>query len=126
MFYFIVFPMDGYHYTLAHLKQMENSSDMIYRRGAPDTFDVKRLLNDLERIKNGVEDVIKLPGFDHAKGDPEEGVHLFQRATHKFVICEGLYLLLQTPQWKCVAGLFDFTVYLKADINSAINRLKIR
>ena len=42
----IVLPMDGYHFSIAKLKAMENPADVIYRRGAPDTFDVYRTIKE--------------------------------------------------------------------------------
>jgi len=46
-------PMDGYHYSLEELSKFLNPADAIYRRGAPDTFNVMALARDLERIAFG-------------------------------------------------------------------------
>lgn len=66
----VVCPFDGYHIPLAELEKRPESQDLIYRRGAPDTFDASSLKRDLDRIRNGDEPKISLPGFDHALGDP--------------------------------------------------------
>ena len=89
----IVLPMDGYHFPISHLKGMNDPQDVIYRRGAPDTFDAKSLREDLFKIRNGSEDKLFIPGFDHEIGDPNPDEHLFERQLHKVVIVEGLYLL---------------------------------
>ena len=86
----IIMPHDGYHIPMAELRKLPNSADAIYRRGAPDTFDPASLKRDLNRIRNGNEARVSVPGFDHAKGDPEPGQHTFLRQQHKIVICEGL------------------------------------
>jgi len=84
-------PHDGYHFTVEQLGLFPNAEDAIYRRGAPDTFDPKSLLRDLDRIRNQEEEeLILLPGFDHGKGDPEPDAHAFDRSQHPVVICEGL------------------------------------
>ena len=91
----IVLPMDGYHFPIAHLKAMHNPEDVIYRRGAPDTFDAKALRNILHKIRNGSEKIAPVPGFDHTIGDPTPDKHIFNRNKHTVVIVEGLYLLYE-------------------------------
>mmetsp|Transcript_34232 Transcript_34232/g.63312 ORF Transcript_34232/g.63312 Transcript_34232/m.63312 type:complete len:247 (-) Transcript_34232:248-988(-) len=122
----VIMPMDGYHYSIEQLKTFDKPDDAIYRRGAPDTFDAKSLKRDLERIRGGNEEIIKIPGFDHAKGDPEEDAHTFVRSKHDVVICEGLYLLHNDDGWEEIADLFDLKVYISSDIDTCIDRLKVR
>ena len=97
----MIMPHDGYHYPLEQLKLFPNPDDVIYRRGAPDTFDPQSLLRDLKRIRYGaanatrdsdgnVENIIFVPGFDHGIGDPQPEAHCFDRSRHQIVICEGL------------------------------------
>lgn len=135
----MVMPHDGYHYPIEYLKSFPDAEDVIYRRGAPDTFDPLALVRDLKRI-NGDDDgasvyscspdeetnVITLPGFDHAFGDPEPDVHTFDRLKHKVVLCEGLYLFHDDDGWEGVAPLFDLKVFVDSDIDNCIERLKIR
>ena len=105
---------------------MDNSEDKIWRRGAPDTFDAAGLKKDLRRISHGDEKVVKMPGFDHAKGDPEPDEHIFVRDIHKIVICEGLYLVHDADGWEGIADLFDFTIFISSDVDMCIDRLKER
>lgn len=70
--------------------------------------------------------MVKIPGFDHAKGDPEPEAHTFLRSEHPVVICEGLYLLHDSDGWDGIADLFDFTVFLDSDIDDCVARLKER
>ena len=61
----------------------------------------RKLLDDIKRIKNSrSESIIRIPGFDHEKGDPEPDQHEFNRDKHKVVIVEGLYLLHDGDAWK--------------------------
>ena len=119
--------MDGYHYSLAQLAEFPDAESKVYRRGAPDTFNAAQLALDLREVKHGNSDHLAFPGFDHSKGDPEPGAHLFTRAEHCCVIVEGLYLQLESlPEWQAVAALFDLKIFLNSDIDAAIERLKIR
>lgn len=117
---------DGYHYTMEQLKSFENADDAVYRRGAPDTFDTKALLRDLHRIREGSEEAIQLPGFEHAIGDPIADAHEFRRNEHNIVICEGLYLLHDEDGWEDIANFFDYTVFVDADVDKCMERLKSR
>ena len=122
----IVMPMDGYHYSLDKLRRMENSQDVVYRRGAPDTFDPCSLKQDLKRILYGNESTVSIPGFDHAIGDPEPDQHTYIRGQHNIVICEGIYLLHDSDGWEDVKNYLDYSIYIQAEIDTCINRLKER
>lgn len=122
----VVLPMDGYHYPISELKKFSNPSDAIYRRGAPDTFDSKKLQIDLERIKYGEEDTVSISGFDHAAGDPEANKHCFIRNQHRIVICEGLYLLHNNNGWQDISVVLDHVIYISANVDACIARLKER
>ena len=122
----IVMPMDGYHLPMSVLELMQNSVEMIYRRGAPDTFDPSLLKKDLDRIVHGHEDIVCMPGFDHAKGDPEVDQHRFNRSSHQIVICEGIYLMHDDHGWEDIKSYFDWTIYIDADVDKCIARLKER
>jgi pantothenate kinase len=119
-------PFDGYHYTVETLKTFEDPEDAIYRRGAPDTFDVKKLTNDLETIRFSDRNVVKVPGFDHAAGDPEPDAHTFDRGEHRVIITEGLYLLHDEDGWEEVKDYFDMTIFVNADVDVCVDRLKER
>jgi len=121
-----IFPADGYHFSRADLEAFENPLDALYRRGAPDTFDAGSLVRDLNEIRYGKTARVELPGFDHAVGDPSPGQHVFHRQENRVVICEGLYLLHGSDGWDQVRDLFDYTVFVQADVDKCMQRLKIR
>lgn len=122
----IVMPMDGYHIPLADLQKMPNATDVIYRRGAPDTFDPASLEKALKRIVYGDEDKVSIPGFDHAKGDPEKDLHTFVRSEHSIVIAEGIYLMHQADGWENIKSYFDYIIYIQVDVDKCVARLKER
>lgn len=122
----IVMPMDGYHIPMADLQKFPNPEDAIYRRGAPDTFDPESLEKDLKRIVTGDEMCVSIPGFDHARGDPEKNKHTFSRDDHSIVICEGIYLMHQEDGWEKIKSFFDYTIYIEIDVDTCVARLKER
>jgi pantothenate kinase len=121
-----VLPFDGYHLPMDDLKRMPNAEDLIYRRGAPDTFDAARLAHDLGRIRDGDEFNIKIPGFDHSLGDPEPDAHQFDRSEHKVVLIEGLYLLHDDEKWDGLKKMFDLSIFVEANVDLCVERLKTR
>jgi pantothenate kinase len=118
--------MDGFHTRMADLEKMPNATDVIYRRGAPDTFDPASLEKALQRIVHGHEEEVSIPGFDHEKGDPEKDQHTFIRSEHSVVIAEGIYLMHQADGWENIKSYFDFIVYIKIDVDTCVARLKSR
>lgn len=122
----VTIPMDGYHFSVEELSKFPNPADVLYRRGAPDTFNIVSLQRDLERICYGTQSEVSIPGFDHAKGDPQEDQHTFVREKHKIVICEGIYLLHDADGWDSIQKYFDWTIFIEADVDKCIARLKER
>ncbi|CAE7604295.1 unnamed protein product [Symbiodinium sp. CCMP2456] len=121
----LVVQMDGYHTKLSDLQSRPDAVDAVYRRGAPDTFEVSSLKEALKRVKAG-ESSVKFPAFDHARGDPVEDAVCFDRRVHRIVLVEGLYLLHRNDGWQEIPDLFDFKVYLDADLEECIGRVKER
>ncbi|QEH34852.1 Pantothenate kinase [Aquisphaera giovannonii] len=111
----VVVPMDGYHLPRSAL-----TADGLARRGAPDTFDPDALRADLARLKAHGDGLF--PAFDHAVKDPEPDA-IVVPASSPLVIVEGLYLLLRS--WR-MADLFDFTVVLDCDLETAVDRVAAR
>lgn len=111
----VVVPMDGYHLPRSAL-----NADGLARRGAPDTFDPDALRADLlnlREVRHGA-----FPAFDHAVKDPQpEAIVVPPKAS--LVIVEGLYLLMRS--WR-MADLFDFSVFLDCDVETALNRVAAR
>jgi pantothenate kinase len=130
----VCIPADGYHYSMEELNKLQqttNDTTLIYRRGAPDTFNVPALIQDLQKIRNECIDndnmIVSLPGFDHAIGDPMMNQHIYNRQQHNIVIIEGLYLLYNQYDWEYIQTYFDFTIYIQThSIDLCMERLKQR
>ena len=111
----VVVPMDGYHLPRATL-----DADGLARRGAPDTFDPDALRADLIALRE--DGGRAFPAFDHAVKDPEPGA-IVVPSEAPLVLVEGLYLLLRSWQ---MADLFDFSVFLDCDLETAIGHVAAR
>ena len=95
-------------------QQQEDKKDNNVDLGNPQEQQDK----DDEKDDN-MEQWIRLPGFDHGKGDPEPGVHIFDRQKHQVVICEGLYLFHDRDGWRNVQSYFDIKIYMESDWKNA-------
>ncbi|KAL6942226.1 hypothetical protein ACO0QE_003394 [Hanseniaspora vineae] len=104
-----ILPMDGFHLSREMLDKFENHEEMHKRRGSYFTFDSKNYLELVQLISRvnkskGTENIsIFYPGFDHALKDPQRDQHVVKPET-KVVIMEGLYLLLDRPNWKSIVS----------------------
>ena len=115
-----VLPMDGYHYDNAILDQ-HGWRD---RKGAPHTFDVAALEQDLRRLRHADRSLF-VPVFDRA----QDLSRAFAREIPPecdCVIVEGNYLLLDTPPWQALQGLFDLTLFCAVAETILIERLMDR
>jgi pantothenate kinase len=111
----VVVPMDGYHLPRSAL-----TPDGLIRRGAPDTFDSTALRSAMRRLRE--EGRGSFPAFDHAVKDPEPDKIIVPHDA-SLVIVEGIYLLLN--DWR-LTELFDFTVFVDCDLETAADRVAAR
>lgn len=102
-----VLPMDGYHFDDIVLEARGRRA----RKGAPDTFDVGGLAAMIERLKANAEDEIAVPVFDRSIEIARGAARLIPHSV-ELIVVEGNYLLLTTPPWDRLDGLFDLTVRL--------------
>lgn len=81
---------DGFLFPTAELKK----KNMMSRKGFPESYDVKALLEFLNDLKSG-KDSVKAPVYSHLTYDREEGVfEVVEQAD--IVIIEGINVL-QSP-----------------------------
>ncbi|MCE8023444.1 nucleoside triphosphate hydrolase [Billgrantia aerodenitrificans] len=102
-----VVPMDGYHLDNAILEPL----GQLPIKGAPETFDPDGLRHDLERIRRADRNVA-VPVFDRPLDLARAGGRLIA-TTHRIVIVEGNYLLLDRDPWRELRPLFDMTLLLE-------------
>ncbi len=107
---------DGFLFPTAELKK----KNMMSRKGFPESYDVKALLEFLNDLKSG-KDRVKAPVYSHLTYDREEGVfEVVDQAD--IVIIEGINVL-QSPTLEddrknpriFVSDFFDFSIYVDAD-----------
>ena len=120
----IVIPMDGFHYTRAHLDVMYNPKEAHRRRGAHWTIDSESFIAQLGTVK-AFGSQGKFPSFNHAVGDPcPDDIHVTPR--HRIVIVEGLYLFLDVPPWNALFPLLDKTCFIKCSVGLTLARITNR
>lgn len=116
-----VFPMDGFHYDDAVLRELGR----LPRKGAPDTFDVGGLAHTLQRLGRNDEEFVAVPVFDRAIETARAGGRLIPRSIG-IIIAEGNYLLLRRPPWDRLTGLFDLTAMVRTSPETLRRRLEAR
>ena len=117
--------MDGFHLSLSELAQLPVPKNDLSRRGAPWTFDSRKLAQSLEELHqldaSGNYKDVRWPDFDHGVGDPvSNAIHIEPSA--RLILVEGLYLLLPEPEWN-LQKLFDQVWFLDEDMETALRRL---
>lgn len=100
-----VVPMDGFHKDNAELA----ARDLLDRKGAPETFEAQAFVDLVRRLR--ADGDTAYPTFDREadKTVPNGGQ---VSGSTGIVLIEGNYLLLNTPPWDGLDGLFDLTVSL--------------
>jgi pantothenate kinase len=131
----VLVSMDGFHFPRAALDQLPNREEAYIRRGAPWTFDVDRFVAFMRELRawadrnqqqhDAGERYIYAPSFDHQLKDPvEDGLQIPSNAS--ILIIEGNYLLLDEPQWRDIADLIDYRVFVDANVNETRERVAKR
>jgi type I pantothenate kinase len=108
---------DGFLYPNAELE----ARGLMSRKGFPESYDVRRLLQFLSELKAG-ENVVKAPVYSHLVYDivPDDEVVL---RSPDIVIVEGLNVLQapvrrgRTEPTVVVSDFFDFTIYVDAEVD---------
>ncbi len=102
---------DGFLYPNVELEKR----NLMHRKGFPESYDRKKLLQFVSDIKSGVESV-SAPVYSHLSYDIVEG-QTATVSTPDVLILEGLNVL-QPPafgQEVALSDYFDFTIYIDAD-----------
>jgi pantothenate kinase len=113
--------MDGFHLAQEELTRLGNAE----RKGAPDTFDVLGYVNLLRRLRSRQERVVYVPCFNRDLEEPIAGAVPVPREL-PFVITEGNYLLLDSPEWSQVSGLLDECWFVDPGEELRLDRLVAR
>lgn len=116
-----VFPMDGFHYDDAILKEL----GLLSKKGAPETFDTLGFQHMLGRLATNIEHEIAVPVFDRALEISRSSARLIKRNVD-VVIVEGNYLLFDQEPWTNLSYYFDITVRIDAEEEVLRQRLMER
>ena len=102
---------DGFLYPNAELERR----GIMHRKGFPESYDRRALVDFLNRVKSGAEEV-RAPFYSHMRYDIMPDAHVTVRRPD-VVIVEGLNVLQPpaAPNDGAVSDLFDFSVYVDAD-----------
>ena len=105
--------MDGFH----HYNSWLDAHQLRPFKGAPETFDVVKLAENLRQV---VEGDCTWPQYDRQKHDPvEDALHV----TAPLVIVEGNWLLLDDEKWCQLAQFCDFSIFINAPATALRERL---
>ena len=118
--------MDGFHryqeYLCSHTTLRDGKEVLMVKvKGAPETFDLEKLLKAVKDIASGKE--IGWPSYNRMTHNPQENAISI---TGDIVLLEGNYLLLEMDGWTELKEYADVTVKLTADKELLRNRLIIR
>lgn len=106
-------PMDGFHHNNAWL----DANKLRPFKGAPETFDVEKLAQNLRDIREGAAD---WPQYDRQKHDPVEAAI---SVTADITIVEGNWLLLDDEKWRTLEDFCDFSLFITAPAAALRQRL---
>lgn len=114
-----ILPMDGFHMDNGLLEER----GLLKRKGAPETFDVRGLIDLLHAVRAGVE--VLTPVFDR---DRELAIAAARAIPEgpRIILAEGNYLLLDEAPWSGLANAFDLTVLLAPPEEELRRRLDAR
>lgn len=106
-------PMDGFH----HYNTWLDAHNLRAYKGAPETFDVDKLAQNLRLIREGEG---TWPQYDRQKHDPVEAAIT---VTAPIVIVEGNWLLRNDERWRALAEFCDYSLFIRAPANALRTRL---
>ncbi|KAK0671774.1 P-loop containing nucleoside triphosphate hydrolase protein [Cercophora samala] len=112
----IFLPLDGYHFSRAHLDTFPDPSHAHKYRGSEPTFNgpaFLSLVNSLAEPITPSTPPIYAPSFDHALKDPVENAIEILPA-HRIVVIEGNYIMLNKSPWHSIPPLLDIKVFISA------------
>lgn len=107
----VALPMDGFHYSRAHLASMPNPEEAIHRRGAAFTFDGEGFRALIERLAAPATATVYAPSFGHEIKDPVADAITIAPES-RIVLVEGNYCALNRSPWKEAASLMTKLWYV--------------
>ena len=115
-----VLPMDGFHMDNGILE----ARDLLPRKGAPETFDVRGFADIVDAVKRGDEEVL-VPVFDRSREIAIASARAIGPDV-RIILAEGNYLLLNEAPWTRLDGKFDLTIFVGPTYEVLEERLRQR
>jgi pantothenate kinase len=115
-----VLPMDGFHMDNGILEER----DLLKRKGAPETFDVRAFIDIVEAVRKADEEVL-VPVFDRSREIAIASARVVAPET-RIILAEGNYLLLDEAPWTRLDGMFDLTIFVGPSYEVLEERLRQR
>ncbi|MGL4428306.1 MAG: nucleoside/nucleotide kinase family protein [Silvania sp.] len=106
-------PMDGFH----HYNSWLDAHNLRPYKGAPETFNVEKLAQNLQQVKEGEG---SWPQYDRQKHDPVEDA---VTVTAPVVIVEGNWLLRDDERWSALTPFCDYSLFICAPASALRTRL---
>jgi len=120
--------LDGWHYPNAYLatrfiNQGDGQITLQRIKGSPETFDATNAYDCLSKMRNGGR--VTFPVYSRRLHEPMSGGGLVA-LSHKMVIVEGNYLLLDEDPWRRFLELFDVCIFISAPLETLVASLAER
>ena len=120
--------LDGWHYPNAYLDThfIERHGQPIPLRrikGAPETFDAAAAFGCLSQIRQGGQ--ASFPVYSRTLHEPIPAAGTIG-SSHRIVVVEGNYLLLEEEPWRDFRQLFDVRVFICAGLATLLDSLRER
>ncbi|MBT8241510.1 MAG: nucleoside/nucleotide kinase family protein [Acidimicrobiales bacterium] len=113
--------MDGFHFDDAILDARGHRK----RKGAPHTFDVASYASTLGVLRSQPAIELAAPVYDRSLGLSRNCASLVT-STHRILVTEGNYLLLDEAPWSSLHDLFDLTVWIDVPLPVVEARIRQR
>ncbi|GAA5935377.1 hypothetical protein JCM1841_001938 [Sporobolomyces salmonicolor] len=115
--------LDGWHHTREELDRFTDPVEARRRRGAAFTFDAHAYVSFIRSLRsNPVLPTVPFPTFSHALKDPAPSPFPIL-PTHRIVVVEGLYALLDVEPWREATDELDVKIWVDCDRAVARQRL---
>ncbi|KAL7343067.1 hypothetical protein BJY59DRAFT_719168 [Rhodotorula toruloides] len=115
--------LDGWHLTREALDRLPDPAEARRRRGAAFTFDASSYVSFVRSLRQTpFPSSIPFPTFNHALKDPLPSPSPIL-PTHRVVVIEGLYCMLDVEPWRDAAELLDERIWVEIERSVARERL---
>jgi putative kinase len=117
--------LDGWHFPNDYLDShttLRNEKLVTLRqvKGAPETYDIVSARHFIRCVRGGESPAYPVYNRNRHEPIPASGE---LSLTHRLVLIEGNYLLLDIPDWNSFRPLFDLTIFLNAPREEMIHAL---